>query len=368
MLIRFEVENFRGFNRRIRFDLTAGSYEFNPSVVYNGLVKNAIVYGKNGTGKSSLGAALFDIVSTLTDKNRMHPRYLNPYTNLYNRSLEALFCYVFNFNGQTVEYSYSKTSPLELSRERLICDGELLIDFDYAPGGVRFVRDNLIGQLNVTTLDGKLSAIKYIRNNLPPNAVPAISKLVDFSERMLWYRSLSDGNHYSGFTSGTGDMVEEIWRAGRLGELEQFLRSNELDYHLAIDENDANHTLYVIFPDGRRAPFYSIISTGTRALTLFFFWSKKAFEKVSFLFIDEFDAFFHYESAEKIVLALNAARNLQSVITSHNVYLMQNHLTRPDCCYLMTKNGISPLCKCTDRVIREAHNLEKMYVNGAFVD
>ena len=47
---------------------------------------------------------------------------------------------------------------------------------------------------------------------------------------------------------------------------------------------------------------------------------------------------------------------------------MQNKLTRPDCCYIMTHNRIASLFNSTDKEIREAHNLEKMYVNGAFVD
>jgi len=45
---------------------------------------------------------------------------------------------------------------------------------------------------------------------------------------------------------------------------------------------------------------------------------------------------------------------------------MQNKLTRPDCCYIMTPNKITNLCNSTSKEIREAHNLEKMYINGAF--
>lgn len=84
--------------------------------------------------------------------------------------------------------------------------------------------------------------------------------------------------------------------------------------------------------------------------------------------MDEFDAFFHYESAELIVKLLNGQSGFQSVLTTHNTYLMQNRLTRPDCCFLLTKNKISNLYESTDREIREAHNLEKMYINGAFTE
>ena len=103
------------------------------------------------------------------------------------------------------------------------------------------------------------------------------------------------------------------------------------------------------------------------ALAQYFAWETIAFDKISFLFIDEFDAFLHFESAKLIVEELNKRKGFQSIVTTHNTYLMQNKLTRPDCCYLMTQNKIASLFNSTDKEIREAHNLEKMYVNGAFI-
>jgi hypothetical protein len=34
----------------------------------------------------------------------------------------------------------------------------------------------------------------------------------------------------------------------------------------------------------------------------------------------------------------------------------------------MTENKITSLFNSTDKEIREAHNLEKMYINGAFME
>ena len=70
MLKRFEVENFKGFENNIVLDLSAREYAFNKNMVVNNVVNKAIIYGKNGVGKSSLGIALFDITSHLTDKER----------------------------------------------------------------------------------------------------------------------------------------------------------------------------------------------------------------------------------------------------------------------------------------------------------
>lgn len=164
-------------------------------------------------------------------------------------------------------------------------------------------------------------------------------------------------------------LTEVIRENNKLDEFQRFLQENGLNYHLGFEVENNNYILYAYYNNGQnKAPFTSLASTGTKALLLYFSWSIVAFSKISFLFIDEFDAFLHYESAEMIVKLLNEKSNFQSVLTTHNTYLMQNRLTRPDCCFLMTKNKVSNLYDSTDREIREAHNLEKMYINGAFTE
>jgi AAA15 family ATPase/GTPase len=112
--------------------------------------------------------------------------------------------------------------------------------------------------------------------------------------------------------------------------------------------------------------FESIISLGTRTLWLYYCW-EIYFDRVKFLFIDEFDATYHFELASKIVTRLNGRRNFQSIVTSHNTYLMSNRLTRPDCTFILSsEGGIRSLAVCTDKELREAHNMEKMYREGVF--
>ncbi len=68
MLKTFEIENYRTFSDRIIFNLTSKNYAFNNNIIKSGLVNKAIIYGRNAIGKSSLGLALFDIISHLTDR------------------------------------------------------------------------------------------------------------------------------------------------------------------------------------------------------------------------------------------------------------------------------------------------------------
>ena len=100
---------------------------------------------------------------------------------------------------------------------------------------------------------------------------------------------------------------------------------------------------------------------------LFYFWFQRIREKskVTFLFIDEFDAFYHHELSALIVKELKKI-GVQFILTTHNTSILTNDLLRPDCYFLMKKDIIRSLSKRTSKELREAHNIEKMYKAGSF--
>ena len=368
MLKRFEVENFKGFDERLVFDLTACNYEFTSQIVKDGIVNKAIIYGKNGIGKSSLGIAIFDIISHLTDKNKVPSVYLRNYRNLNSSGKFVSFKYYFQFDSDEVIYEYAKTDQDNLVFEKLTINTVTMIDYNYFEKENNYIHDSL-PDLSERLTDNKLSIVKYIHRSIPTNQNVPLTKMISFCENMLWYRSLSDGKAYAGFTNGGADYSNVIYSYGKLKEFQDFLKSNDLLYDLGFEDENGTPVLYAYFNNRKnKTSFFTLASTGTLALSLFFVWKVLAFDEASLVFIDEFDAFLHYESAETIVRLLNNSTNFQTMLTTHNTYLMQNQLTRPDCCYIMTKNKITSLQKSTQKEIREAHNLEKMYVNGAFAE
>ena len=364
MLKKFSVENFRGFKNKIEIDFSAKDYEFNKELINNKIVSKILLYGKNGVGKSSLGIALFDIIFHLTDKEKRIDYYLN-YRNLDSSSELVKFSYTFQFGKDEVIYQYSKRMVNDLVEENLMVNNKNIIKYNFFDKEKNYIEDGVTHNLNIDLIDNKLSIIKYIYKNTPTDAYLPITKLVQFCEKMLWYRSLSKGNEYFGYANGGSLLCEKLYESGKLREFVKFLEENGLKYKLNFELLNGVHELIAYFDKGK-ALFTSVASTGTMALFLYFIWSITAFNDVSLLFIDEFDAFFHYESAENIIKQLNKFTNIQAILTSHNTYLMQNKFTRPDCCYIMTENKITNLSNATDKEIREAHNLEKMYVNGAF--
>ena len=69
MLAKFAVRNFRGSKDRIEIDLTRHSnYTFNAFAIKDGNIKNGIIYGPNGSGKTNFSLAIFDIVNHLSQK------------------------------------------------------------------------------------------------------------------------------------------------------------------------------------------------------------------------------------------------------------------------------------------------------------
>lgn len=367
MLVKFKVTGYKGFKDPLILDLKARDYVFNKNIVKNNIVNKGLIYGKNGIGKSNLGTALFDIILHLTDKEKLPDQYLQNYLNLESEKNYAEFTYHFLLDSYKVIYEYKKSSPYYLIEEKLTINDKLVIYYNYFNKENNYVDADLIGTLNIELIDNKLSIIKYIYRNLPTDPASPLYKMMTFVENMLWYRGLSEGNAYCGFKNGGEVLTDGLYEHSKTKDFQDFLAANEIYYDLGWRNINGIHELIVKFPFGNVAPFMSIASTGTKSLLLFYYWSI-SFNEISFLFIDEFDAFFHYESAANIVTILNKNTSFQTLITTHNTYLMQNKFTRPDCCFLMTKNCIKNLYNSTDKEIREAHNLEKMYINGVFTD
>jgi len=99
-------------------------------------------------------------------------------------------------------------------------------------------------------------------------------------------------------------------------------------------------------------------------LTLFYSWLI-SLDKVSFVFIDEFDAFYHVNLA-KIVVEELLKLNVQAILTTHDTTIMTNDLLRPDCYFVLSEGKIKSLPDLTEKELRQAHNLEKMYRAGTF--
>lgn len=363
MLKLFEVSGFKNFKDTVRLDFSdVRDYKFNTHCVSDGLIGKAIIYGKNSIGKSNFGLALFDIVSHLSSKN-VTPNLYDYYLNVANLNDFAVFHYVFQFGDNILDYCYHKDENQTLIYEKLILNDKLLYEYNYQKGrGTTSGIKELAPTLNWAFQDTDC-ILKYVVNNTVLDDQHPLRCMMRFVNNMLWFRSL-DENRYIGFKSKSNDYYDFMFEEATLREFETFLHASGIEDGLTVKMNaDGKKVLY--FDTETLLPFFRVASSGTRALYTFFYWYKTA-KDVSFMFIDEFDAFYHFELAESIVSILEKMPNTQVILTSHNTNLLSNKIMRPDCYFILTKDKLTALFRATTRELREGHNLEKLYMSGEF--
>ncbi|SEA33258.1 hypothetical protein SAMN05192529_11417 [Arachidicoccus rhizosphaerae] len=369
MLRKFKVSNFKSFEKGFELDLTnVNGYEFNKDSIKSGVVNNAIIYGHNGVGKSNLALAIFDIIEHLTDKQRNEAVYKN-YLNAYCDPNLAYFYYEFSINSKIVVYEYKKSDYKTIVYERFQIDDEELVLFDRTKTSNATISFKGAETLKTDIENNQLSILKYIKNNteLVHNDVnTTFQAFFTFIEQMLYFRSLLNSTTHLGFDIDGKNILEDIAKKKNTKNFETFLNQAGIECKLSEVEELGRKTIAFNL-NGEDLPFYEVASTGTIALSLFYFWYQdfKENSKVSFLFIDEFDAFYHHSLSSLIVEKLKET-GVQFVLTTHNTAIMTNDLLRPDCYFEMTKNRISSLSKSTQKELREAHDLEKMYKAGSF--
>ncbi|MEG3039542.1 MAG: ATP-binding protein [Erysipelotrichaceae bacterium] len=365
MLARFEVENFKSFQKRLVLDLEKRSnYEFNSDLVKYDVIRAGIIFGENASGKSNLGLAVFDLINHLTDKERGIAKY-QYYLNLNSNEKFAEFKYVFKFNDSYLEYSYRKDNPTNLLNEIIKINGKTVVEYDFkAHKGICLLKG--AENLNKNLEDTNISFVKYIHSNtiLADDEINLVFKqFMLFVNNMLLFYSL-EGNHYQGFSTERESLGEGIIKRGKLKEFNKFLNEMGIKCNLVAKNIDDKMQIYSKF-NHEEVNFFSIASTGTKSLALFFYWLIQM-DHMSLVFMDEFDAYYHFDLSYKVVEYVIKNMNLQVLFTSHNTNLMTNELLRPDCYFNLKNNSIKSFANLTEKELRKAHNLQKMYKAGAF--
>ena len=364
MLAKFAVTNFRGFEKRIEWDLTnTNDYEFNLFAIKNRIIKNGILFGKNGTGKTSFGLAIFDIVNHMTQNWKKLDYYAN-FVFAGEQDKPVSFEYIFNFDGQIVQYNYSKNNKGLLVDEKLIVDSKQIFfrhNSTFEIDSVSFpMESNIKRSLAINA--NSISIVNFLLTSYPLAEDNYLIKLQRFVDSMLWFRCL-DVTEFIGVEKNSSMIDEYIIQNNFVQDFSDFLEEISEQHFVFIPPNSGDKQLYCNIK-GKPALFDLIISTGTRALQLLYYWLKHM-NSTSFVFIDEFDAFYHFKLSRAVCRRLFML-DCQVFLTSHNTLLMTNDLLRPDCNFILNNNEIHSLHDCTPKELRQGHNIEKLYRGGTF--
>ena len=366
MLTRFSVKNYRGFTNEIKWDLShPSSYSFKQDAIKDGVIKNGIIYGPNGSGKSNLGLAVFDIANHLSHKWKKPDYYLN-YASAYDYNQPVDFEYEFKFEDNTVSYKYSKVAKElkgYLVKEQLLLNEKELLykDTDTLRLNKEFaLTDTAIENLKNSA--NNISIINYLLSVVPFPAGHTLLKFRNFVENMLFFRSL-DNREFIGLKEEGSNIEEYIISNSLTEDFSEFLKEVSGQHFAFAQSIQGENMLYTVM-NGVRIPFRWVASTGTMNLELQYFWLKEMVN-ASFVFIDEFDAFYHHELSYALCCRLFKNSN-QLFMTTHDTFLLSNDLLRPDCFFILNDNKIKAICDLTDKELRFGHNLEKLYRGGTF--
>lgn len=372
MLKSLTVSNFKTFKEPVTIDFsTTGNYTFNTEAVKDGIVKTAVMYGKNASGKSSLGLAIFDIVGTLTDNYISKENYAN-YENRYSKDMIISFEYTFSFNNKDVVYSYTKGRFKDILSEKLRINDKILVEYN------RFNDKNKIDlnmkgaeNTNLVLKHLNFSILRFIKSNviLAKNEENELfEKMYDFVDNMLLFWSL-DTKGFVGYTPVSGQsIIEKIIKEDHFADLQKFFKDagfeDELDHRIW----NGSEQLMIKYGNDNTIDFNLAASSGMRSLLLVYYWLEDIADPKkcpSFIFIDEFDAFYHFELSYFIIERLKSY-GCQVLLTTHNTSIFTNDLLRPDCYYICSKDKIVNAHNATLKELRYGHNLEKLYRGGTF--
>lgn len=391
MLLEFTVGNFLSFKEKKTFSLEASSItEYKDNVVQKGkykILRSAVIYGANSSGKSNFIKALEFMVETVrnssklnsTDKLNTKPFLLNDKTVNLPSHFEILFTkfgkryrYGFELDNEKIheEWLYilnenSKKETLYFIRN---IDGIGVADvFEEAKLFIENTKENslfisLLDQLNIEIGKDIMRSFSYI----------FIQSGVEHEKSINMTSVIHQNDSYQ-------DTIEKLINKLNLG-----FRS----FHIESDSNKSFkkriNTIHNIFDDNgkivgeREFKLVEHESSGTNKV---FDISGHIAFTLSLglqLFIDELDAKLHPILTQEIIKLFNNPEtnpnSAQLVFTTHDTNLLGAKLFRRDQIWFAEKDN----CEATDlysllefkddegNTIRKDRSFEKDYISGRY--
>ncbi|KQO22568.1 abortive phage infection protein [Flavobacterium sp. Leaf82] len=391
MLLEFTVGNFLSFKEKKTFSLEASSItEYKNNIVQKGkykILRSAVIYGANSSGKSNFIKALEFMVETVrnssklnsTDKLNAKPFLLNDKTVNLPSHFEILFTkygkryrYGFELDNERIheEWLYilnenSKKETLYFIRN---IDGIGVADvFEEAKIFIENTKENslfisLLDQLNIEIGKQIMGSFSYI----------FIQSGVEHEKSITMTSLMHQTNSYQ-------ETVEKLINRLNLG-----FRS----FRLESDSNETFkkriNTIHSIFDDNgkivgeREFKLVEHESSGTNKVFDISGHIAFTLSLGLHLFIDELDAKLHPILTQEIIKLFNNPEtnpnDAQLVFTTHDTNLLGAGLFRRDQIWFTEKDN----CEATDlysllefkdeegHTIRKDRSFEKDYINGRY--
>jgi hypothetical protein len=417
MLIRFTVQNFKTFKERVELSMVASNYDKfrkDENVVELPdsnlkLLKSAVVYGANASGKSKLMEAFIYMrslaLTSSKDTQKGEAIDVDPFRlDTFSEQKPTEFEVTFTYQNEQYRYGFQVTTR------------EVVSEWLYHKPNTKelelFSRDGQAFKIHPKNFSTgkKLQKENFVRENALMLSAAAQWNDVTAGKVLDWFRSLKvisgiEQDAYAGFTISRsnspehkqkhidflqsadidiqdisfekldiarlpGDLDKNIRESleRRVREAKEDLFSDVLLAHKQYNEKN-EHVSNVNFS------LNDDESSGTRRV---FFLSGPILDAISngyTLVVDELDSNLHPNLVCKIVNIFNSKElnpnNAQLIFNTHDTNLLDANIFRRDQIWFTEKNrygevSLFSLADFKTSHVRKEHNFEKNYISGRY--
>lgn len=402
MLIDFSVENFSSIKEKVTFSLkSTGSKKLYKNVINNSsssfpsLVKNAVIFGANASGKSNLIKSLFFIWKMVVHSHQFNidskiPRV--PY-KFDEKTMKRPSKFDINFVYNNIHYNYGfSCTENEITEEYLYQmiggkkkmifkrGGKNLFRFRRGPTKQRKYANQTIPNVlyvsRATQLGNEQTkpVFEFFSKSLHINSDPNIPSWRQYTLKRIYNKpkmvkeimNLLQKFDFGGISDIIINREQNPVKQITLSS-DESLPPNILNFSENIYDIKFIHKV-----DGGSIPLeLSEESSGTTKTFDLLGHILDTLETGSILIVDELDSSLHPEVAQfiiKLFASQHNKNNAQLIFTTHNTSFLDNTLLRKDQIYFCEKdpNKATELHCLSDFDIRQDANFEKAYKEGRF--
>lgn len=419
MFIQFSVENFLSFKDQAVISMIASkrrskdksldensTFEAFPGIK---LLKTAVIYGANGSGKSNLFKAI-GFMKNLTINSSKESQAdeeidITPFlVNTCTPEKPSKFEIIFILNETMYQYEFSVSSK-RIEREKLISrhkhkekdkilfernNNEIKVfnEFPEGKGLEKRTRDNALFVSVCANFDGEISGevIRWFRS---VRVIRGLNDqgLISFTKKQL--DNPESSKKIKSFLKAFDLGIENLKNSEK--ELPNSKMPREvLDHLKSLIEKNLPSNVSVGFSAGRISTEHRVFnehgklagvidfdleeneSEGTKKLIALSGPFINALEKSLIIFMDEFDARLHPIISQQIIKIFNSSgentNNSQLVVISHDTNLLDKDLLRRDQIWFTEKDifGASHLTSLLEYRVRNDASFEKDYIAGKY--
>lgn len=402
MLIDFSVENFTSIKEKITFSLKSTSGKKlskniinNSSSSFPSLVKNAIVFGANASGKSNLIKSLFFIWEMVITSHQFNintkiPRL--PY-KFDDKTMEKPSKFDINFIYNNIRYNYGFSCTdnkfteeylyqIVNNKRKLIFKRDKMNHFRFGKDSVKQKKyanqtiPNVLYVSRATQLGNEKTkpVFEFFSNSLHINSNPnlpswrnyTLKRIYDQPEMMGKVVNLLQKFDFGGITDITIDReqspIKQITFTGKDSMPSNIMESIEDTYGIKFIHKINGKLIKLELTEESSGTIKTFDLLGHILDTL---------EKGNILVVDELDSSLHPEVSQfilKLFTSQHNKNNAQLIFTTHNTSFLDSSLLRKDQIYFCEKepNKATELHSMSDFDIRQDANFEKSYKEGRF--